>query len=335
VAVPGAHAHVPVDPAAEGRRARAREHVAADLGVGADHQIPAPREQVVRDVPAHGDVAARDADRSAHVPRDDDLPGRGQHVSRHGSSDRDRLSRDHQVAVHGALDVHDLAHGVEVVVQRFRGGQHEVIGVAEGCGSGGSGGEGEEQEEESECQPGTSRDRTHGRPPYLGTVGSDPRKIVRFGSGVQPKSRGLRRRSGGSKLAGPGYKDRHGTGDLVTRRLVGILVLGLTLSAQAAPLVAGTLSCGLPQPCCDMIPKPSADASVSAGSCCHFEATEPATRASGVVPAPTRVEMPAVSPATLPGVPPTLRPVAAITLPLVPADRSSLTPVSLRTTLRL
>ncbi len=185
---PGAHAHVPVDPAAEGRRARARQHVAPDLGIGAEHEIPAPREQVVRDVPAHGDVAARDADRSAHVPRDDDLPGRGQHVSRHGSPDGHRLSRNHQVAVHGALDVRDLPHDVEVVVQGFRGGQHEVLGVAKGGGSGGCSGEGEEQEHQSQHEPGIARYRSHGRSPRGFTPPSDPRKIVLFASPVQRES---------------------------------------------------------------------------------------------------------------------------------------------------
>jgi hypothetical protein len=79
------------------------------------------------------------------------------------------------------------------------------------------------------------------------------------------------------------------------RRIAAILVLGLTVSAQAAPIAAQVRGCAMPRsisarscPRCDMGSSSARSVALSAGSCCHFEASEPTTRAPGVVPVPAR-----------------------------------------------
>jgi len=79
------------------------------------------------------------------------------------------------------------------------------------------------------------------------------------------------------------------------RRLAAILALGFTISAQAAPIAAQARGCAMShsssaRSCarCDLGPGPARSAALSASSCCHFETSEPATRALGIVPAPAR-----------------------------------------------
>ena len=76
------------------------------------------------------------------------------------------------------------------------------------------------------------------------------------------------------------------------RRIAAILVLGLTVSAQAAPIAAQVRGCAMPRsiaarscPRCDLGSGSARTVALSAGSCCHFEASEPTTRAPGIVPA--------------------------------------------------
>jgi len=126
----------------------------------------------------------------------------------------------------------------------------------------------------------------------------------------------------------------------VTRRLISILVLTVLLGAQAAPLAASPRHCALERPaparvCCDRSGDPDRQASISAGSCCRFEAATPRTQAPGIVPSPPLSRDGATSPAAL-----------ALSRIEIPAPgqrsgsdpvqpRSTRSPLSLQTALRL
>ena len=126
------------------------------------------------------------------------------------------------------------------------------------------------------------------------------------------------------------------------RRFAAIFLLGVTVSAQAAPIAASVRSCAMPhtgmaQSCarCDAVPGGAQETSFSAGTCCRFEATEPVARAVGVVPSSSRSVEAATAVAMLSSSP-QFDPMApsASGLSLF-TPRSTDSPLSLHTTLRL
>jgi hypothetical protein len=72
---------------------------------------------------------------------------------------------------------------------------------------------------------------------------------------------------------------------LMIRRFAAILLLSVTVSAQAAPLAASA-HCAMQgplAPCCDRAGNPAHDATLAAGSCCRFETAVPRTQPSGIL----------------------------------------------------
>jgi len=125
----------------------------------------------------------------------------------------------------------------------------------------------------------------------------------------------------------------------VTQRLTAVLVLGVLLGAQAAPLAASPRHCAMQRPapsrvCCDLSGAGDREASISAGSCCRFEASTSRTQAPGIVPsqAPSRDNI--SSPAVL-ALSPLEGPAPEGSGADLPQPRSTLTPLSLHNTLRL
>ena len=117
------------------------------------------------------------------------------------------------------------------------------------------------------------------------------------------------------------------------RRLTAIFLLGVAVSGQAAPLAVASVCRTMP--CCGHAPQPAGDAAVAASSCCHFEACEPTTRDTGVVPSTVRSEGSTAPLALLPALPRLDRfGTDGLAPPLAP-DRSPDSPVTLHTTLRL
>jgi len=99
----------------------------------------------------------------------------------------------------------------------------------------------------------------------------------------------LHTRTFGSNLDGlvflKGMPMNRPMGRFVIRRLAAMLLLGLTVSAQAAPLAAGA-HCAMQgplAPCCERAGTPSHGATVAAGSCCRFEAAVPKTQTPGIL----------------------------------------------------
>jgi hypothetical protein len=125
----------------------------------------------------------------------------------------------------------------------------------------------------------------------------------------------------------------------VIRRLTAIAVLIAAVSAQAAPLaVAGACAMTMKassMTCCASKQAPESATSVSAGSCCRFEASDQATRSSGVMPSTIRSESTVIALATVPGMTSLVRPATVEFGPPPTRDRSTDSPISLHTTLRL
>jgi hypothetical protein len=78
---------------------------------------------------------------------------------------------------------------------------------------------------------------------------------------------------------------------LVARNVTSLLLLGILLAAQAAPLAASGRRCGMERHArvalcgsCDIAGPPNRATTVSAASCCRFEAASPRSVMPGVVP---------------------------------------------------
>jgi hypothetical protein len=124
----------------------------------------------------------------------------------------------------------------------------------------------------------------------------------------------------------------------LTRQLGGFLTLLIVLFAQAAPLAACARSCPIKplatMPCC-ATEAPSREASLSAGSCCHFEAATPRTQSPGIFPPLQRSQEVAsllaiLTPSTAPPSPALERSGSEL-----PQPRSTDSPITLHNTLRL
>lgn len=125
----------------------------------------------------------------------------------------------------------------------------------------------------------------------------------------------------------------------VTRRLTAVLVLGVLLGAQAAPLAASPGRCAMKHPvparvCCDLSGHPDREGSISAGSCCRFEAATPRTTAPGIVPSPAPSRDGVSLPASL-ALSRLEDPAPARSGSDLPQVRSTRSPLSLHNTLRL
>jgi len=114
--------------------------------------------------------------------------------------------------------------------------------------------------------------------------------------------RAIREQSGGAGVPGKSADESTMERSMI-RRIAAVLVLGLTVSAQAAPILAQVRGCAMPRassakscPRCDLGSTAAHGVALSAGSCCRFEASEPATRAPGIVPMPPRATEDAGSP---------------------------------------
>lgn len=90
-------------------------------------------------------------------------------------------------------------------------------------------------------------------------------------------------------------KGMRGKENSVTRRYVSILMLAILMGANAAPLAASGRHCAMQRPApsgvcarCDLAGGSSREASLSAGSCCRFEAATPRTLAPGIAPGSQR-----------------------------------------------
>ena len=128
----------------------------------------------------------------------------------------------------------------------------------------------------------------------------------------------------------------------MTRKLITALLLCITVSAQAAPVAAGVRSCPAPgraasRSCmrCDAMPRSTHTTAFSAGSCCRYGAVESTTRAPGVVPSTSRFEESGIGMATLPGTCGTPAPVLSPSTRAHAPPRSTDSPPSLHTPLRL
>ncbi len=88
----------------------------------------------------------------------------------------------------------------------------------------------------------------------------------------------------------------------MTRHMTGLFLLGILLAAQGAPLAASGRHCPMSRSAqsrvcavCVIPEHPGHDASVSAGSCCRFEAASPTAQTPGVVPSARRANEAAVT----------------------------------------
>ncbi|HXF59344.1 MAG TPA: hypothetical protein VN539_05940 [Candidatus Saccharimonadales bacterium] len=117
------------------------------------------------------------------------------------------------------------------------------------------------------------------------------------------------------------------------RRLTAIIVLGVALSAQIAPLAVASVCRTMP--CCGHSSRPAGRPAVESSSCCHLEACEPTARDAGVVPPTVRIEGPTAPVALLLALPCLDRFETDGPIPPLALDRSPDSPVSLHTTLRL
>ena len=82
---------------------------------------------------------------------------------------------------------------------------------------------------------------------------------------------------------------------MMPRRVFSFLILSTLIGAQAAPLAAGGRRCATSPSAhsglcavCVISGAPGSGASVSAGSCCRFEAASPTAQTPGVVPSAQR-----------------------------------------------
>jgi len=125
----------------------------------------------------------------------------------------------------------------------------------------------------------------------------------------------------------------------VARRPIGLLTLVVILCAQAVPLAACATNCPIKpratMACCESVGGPARGASVSAGSCCHFEAATPMTQAPGIFPPPQRSQEDASLFAILTPSPALHSPALQRTGSEFPQPRSTDSPISLHNTLRL
>jgi hypothetical protein len=126
----------------------------------------------------------------------------------------------------------------------------------------------------------------------------------------------------------------------VTRRITSILVLGVLLGTQAAPLAASGRHCAMQRPararvCCDLSGRPVHQASFSAGSCCRFEAATPRAQAAAVIPPPARAQGDFSDLVAFAASPRLLAPAPDASGSPLPQHRSTRSPLSLHNTLRL
>lgn len=76
----------------------------------------------------------------------------------------------------------------------------------------------------------------------------------------------------------------------MARRFASFVLLGIMMTAQAAPLAASGPVCPMERPAsllcvgCDGSDAPNRGTTVSAASCCRFEAASPTSPAPGVIP---------------------------------------------------
>ena len=127
------------------------------------------------------------------------------------------------------------------------------------------------------------------------------------------------------------------------RRLISFLVLGILLAAHAAPLTAGGRHCGMERDarvavcpgCGDAAPNRAA--TVSATSCCRFEAASPRSTTPGVLPSIQRAQDSGSAAAFMLACVVTAETSRALLPARSPSPplRSSDTPITLNSTLRL
>ena len=130
----------------------------------------------------------------------------------------------------------------------------------------------------------------------------------------------------------------------MTRRFTSLLLLTILVAAQAAPLTASARRCPM-QPAaqsrhcgqCGIPSAPAGNASVSAASCCRFEAATPAAQTPAVVPPAKSISEVAFSSVAVLSAAPCRdgSPDPRGLLVDLSALRSTASPISLHNTLRL